>query len=601
MTPRTLGALGLALFLLPARLAAQAAPQAPGAATPGPAAPRPPVPPRDGTAPAVPSGTGRIRGRVIAAESGSPLRRAQVRVSGNQPGLAATANTDQDGHYEFQNLPAASYSISVTRNGYVSLQFGQQRPFEPGRPLTLAEGQVAEKIDFALPRGGVITGTVVDDLGEPLPGVRIQAQRYVYQPGGARRLQPAGSVGFAGPSATDDLGHFRVYGLMPGSYVLSAAPQMVGMGAMPGPANTIIGSNANANDGYTATYYPGTANVEEAQTITVGLGQEASASFAIVSAKMSRISGVIRTSQGTPIGRTMMVMLRTQSGPGMTSMGAPVLNDGSFVFANVQPGEYFIDVRPTGNPTTTVAGAAPAVDEFASVPVTTNGQDITGLIITTGVGSTISGRVVFEGNPPPTPTVMQSLRVFPGSADPSNPMMMGFTQDSGALDETGRFQIRGASGRLIFRPSFNAPTPQGWYLKSVTMNGADITDTAYETKASTNVTGLEVTLTNQQTSLSGTVTNVRGDAVKDYVVAVFPAAAREDVLATRFTRTIRPDQQGRYQVKGLPPADYVAVAVESLEQGGEWDPAFQQQMRPRGKSFRLTEGQTSTVDLTLVQ
>jgi hypothetical protein len=143
--------------------------------------------------------------------------------------------------------------------------------------------------------------------------------------------------------------------------------------------------------------------------------------------------------------------------------------------------------------------------------------------------------------------------------------------------------------------------PQGWYLKSVTLNGVDITDTAYEPKPSSNVTGMEVTLTNQQTSVSGTVTDVRGDAVKDYVVAVFPATAREDILPTRFTRTIRPDQRGRYQVRGLPPADYVAVAVESLEQGGEWDPAFQQQMKPRGKSFRLTEGQTSTVDLTLVQ
>jgi Carboxypeptidase regulatory-like domain len=601
MTPRTLGALGLALFLMPAMLAAQAAPQAPGAATPGPAAPRPPMPPRDGTAPAVPSGTGRIRGRVIAAEGGNPLRRAQVRISGNQPGLAATANTDQDGRYEFQNLPAASYSISVTRNGYVSLQFGQQRPFEPGRPLTLIEGQVAEKIDFALPRGGVITGTVVDDLGEPLPGVRVQAQRYVYQPGGARRLQQAGTVSFSGPPTTDDLGHFRVYGLMPGSYVLSAVPQVTGMGGVPGPASTITGSNAGADDGYTTTYYPGTANVEEAQAITVGLAQETNASFAIMSAKMSRISGVVRTSQGAPVGRTMMVMLRTQSGSGTASMGTSILNDGSFVFANVPPGEHFIDVRPTGISASPVAGAAPAVEEFASVPVTTSGQDITGLIITTGAGSTITGRVVFEGNPPPTQAVMQSLRVFPGSADPSSPMVMGFTQDSGALDETGHFQIRGASGRLIFRPSFNAPMPQGWYLKSVTMNGVDITDTGYEPKPSTNITGLEVTLTNQQTSLTGTVTNVRGDAVKDYVVAVFPAAAREDVLATRFTRTIRPDQQGRYLLKGLPPADYVAVAVESLEQGGEWDPAFQQQMRPRGKSFRLTEGQTSTLDLTLVQ
>jgi hypothetical protein len=597
MTPRTLGALGLALFVLPAIAVAQTAPQPAGAATPGPAASRPQMPPRDGSAPAVPTGTGRILGRVVAADTGSPLRRAQVRISGNQPGLQATANTDQDGRYEFRNVPAASYTISVMRNGYVTLQFGQQRPFEPGRPLTLADAQVAEKIDFALPRGGVITGTVVDDLGEPLGGVRVQAQRYVYQPGGAKRLQAAGTIGIGGPPTTDDLGHFRVYGLMPGSYVLSAAPQLMGMGSMPGPATTIAGSNSNADDGYATTYYPGTANVEEAQTITVGLGQEASGSFAVVSAKMSRISGVVHTSQGNPIGRATIVMLRTQSGGGMGSMGTAVANDGSFVFANVPPGEHFIDVRPNmGMPATTVAGAAPTPEEFASVPVTTTGQDITGLVITTGPGATISGRLVFDGNAKPPQATTQPFRVIPGSADPSTPMMMGSTPDSGVVDETGHFQIHGATGELLFRT-----VVPGWNLKSVVLNGVDITDAPFDAKPAASITGLDVTVTDRLTSLSGVVKNAVGDTVSDSVVAIFPAIAREGILGTRFTRTIRPDQQGRYQVRGMPPGDYVAVAVESLEQGGEWDPAFQQQMKPKGKSFSLTDGQTATLDLTLVQ
>jgi hypothetical protein len=551
------------------------------------------MPPRDGSAPAVPTGTGRILGRVVAADTGSPLRRAQVRISGTQPGLQATASTDQDGRYEFRNVPAASYTISVMRNGYVTLQFGQQRPFEPGRPLTLADAQVAEKIDFALPRGGVITGTVVDDLGEPLGGVRVQAQRYVYQPGGAKRLQAAGAIGIGGPPMTDDLGHFRVFGLMPGSYVLSAVPQLMGIG-MPGPATTIVGSNSNADDGYATTYYPGTANVEEAQTITVGLGQEASGSFALLSAKLSRISGVVHTSQGNPIGRTMMVMLRTQSGIG--SMGAAIQNDGSFVFANVPPGEHFIDVRPTGLAATTVAGAAPTPEEFASVPVTATGQDITGLVITTGPGATISGRLVFDGNAKPPQATTQPFRVMPGAADPSTPMMMGTTPDSGVVDETGHFQIHGATGEMIFRPAV-----PGWTLKSVVLNGVDITDTPFEAKPAANITGLDVTVTDRSTNVSGAVKNAGGDPVTDYVVAIFPATAREGILGTRFTRTIRPDQQGRYQVRGLPPGDYVAVAVESLEQGGEWDPAFQQQMRPRGKSISLSDGQTATLDLTLVQ
>ena len=138
-------------------------------------------------------------------------------------------------------------------------------------------------------------------------------------------------------------------------------------------------------------------------------------------------------------------------------------------------------------------------------------------------------------------------------------------------------------------------------MKSVTLNGVDITDTPFEAKASTNVTGLEIILTDQQTTLSGTVKNSRGEPVKDFVVAIFPAALRDGALPTRFTRTIRPDQEGRYQIRALPPGDYVAVALESLEQGREWDPAFQQIVKPRGKAFRLNDAQAVTLDLALIQ
>src|SRR5204863_4311386 len=125
----------------------------------------------------------------------------------------------------FGDLPAGRYSVSVSRNGYVALQFGQQRPFESGKPLELANGQTADKIDFALPRGGVIAGRITDEVGEPLAGTGVRAMRYQYQPEGQRRLMPVGTI-FG--IVTDDLGQFRVYGLMPGSYVVSASVNPMG-------------------------------------------------------------------------------------------------------------------------------------------------------------------------------------------------------------------------------------------------------------------------------------------------------------------------------------------------------------------------------------
>ncbi len=193
------------------------------------------MPPRDGAVPSEPAGTSRISGRVVAADTGAPLRRAQVRISAAELRVNRSATTDAEGRYEFPDLPAGRYNVSVSRSGFVSLSFGQRRPFEQGRPLDLGSAQEADRIDFALPRGGVIAGRVTDELGEPLAGVRVQAMRYQYLPNGRRQLTPVSGGGLFGGLLTNDLGEFRLYSLMPGTYVVSATPADT-MVMMPGPA-----------------------------------------------------------------------------------------------------------------------------------------------------------------------------------------------------------------------------------------------------------------------------------------------------------------------------------------------------------------------------
>jgi hypothetical protein len=426
-------------------------------------------------------------------------------------------------------------------------------------------------------------------------------------PGGQRRLVPGYTGGGPFSLVTDDLGQFRLYGLMPGTYVLSATPMVNGTMSVTTTAtgqvmtSSTTGAAADVNDGYTTTYYPGTASVEEAQTIALGVGEEGSAIFSLVSAKMTRVSGFIRNSQGRPVVDRMMISLRTVSSGG-TFSGSFSTNllgtsDGSFSIANIPPGEHVIEVRPMfGSP-----GAAPAADqEFASVPITADGQDITGLIITTGTGATVTGHVTFDGATarPAAGTSNIPLRVMPAQPDLGAPFQVfSNAPDNGVVDEAARFQIRGVSGRVLFR----ANPPPGWFLKSVMLNGVDITDIPYEAKPSSTVDGLEVVLTDRTTNLSGSVRNTRGDLMKDYIVAIFPADPKEGSVATRFTRTVRPDQGGKFQLRGMPPGDYIAVAVDSLDQGDEWDPAFQQQARSRGRSFRLNEGETMSLDLQLVQ
>jgi protocatechuate 3,4-dioxygenase beta subunit len=217
------------------------------------------------------SGTARIRGRVVSAETGSPVRRAQLRVAGPDIGMR-TAMTDADGRYEFRDLPAGSFNLTATKSGYVTVQYGQTRPFEAGKPIELAEGQVLEKADIGMPRGSVISGRVLDEFGEPVSDAMVSAMRSVWA-GGRRRLQPSGRS-----DNTNDLGQFRIYGLSPGDYYVSATLRGGDMGMMDfamSAAGRPAGagpSGSNTNAGYAPTYFPGTANGAEAQKITLAAG-----------------------------------------------------------------------------------------------------------------------------------------------------------------------------------------------------------------------------------------------------------------------------------------------------------------------------------------
>src|SRR5216684_1250215 len=130
------------------------------------AQPPPRTPPRDPTTP-TPTGTAVVRGRVLAGDTGRPLRRARITASAPElDGEPRNTSTDADGRYEFIDLPAGRYTLRVVRGGYLSLVYGQRRPREQGKPLQLLDKQTIEHADFALPRMSVISGRVLDETGD---------------------------------------------------------------------------------------------------------------------------------------------------------------------------------------------------------------------------------------------------------------------------------------------------------------------------------------------------------------------------------------------------------------------------------------------------
>src|SRR5687768_14450261 len=141
-----------------------------------------------------PKGSGVLKGQVIASGTGTPVRRAQVRAMSMEGRGGGVTSTDNEGRYEIKDLAAGRYNVTVMKGGFAQASFGQRRPGDPGTPLDLADGQTAGKVNFILSRGGVMSGVVVDDGGEPVAGTQVAAMRYQWV-SGTRRLAPAMSDG----------------------------------------------------------------------------------------------------------------------------------------------------------------------------------------------------------------------------------------------------------------------------------------------------------------------------------------------------------------------------------------------------------------------
>ena len=152
---------------------------------------------------------------MVSAETGLPLRRAVVTlqpVVSTPTRLSRRAATDGQGRFEFTEVQAASYTLQAQKGAYATWMFGQRRATDKGLPVEIADGEVRERLDIALPRGGVISGRVLDEGGDPVAGAVVAAMRIRY----VQRRRQTVVAGFA--AATDDRGEYRLYGTPAGKF-----------------------------------------------------------------------------------------------------------------------------------------------------------------------------------------------------------------------------------------------------------------------------------------------------------------------------------------------------------------------------------------------
>jgi len=346
-----------------------------------------------------------IRGRVIAGDTGEPLRRARLVLSAPALDKSRFAATDAQGRYEFRDLPASRFVLTASKTGFVTLQLGQRRAFEPGTPFDLADKQLLEAVDIALPRGAVIAGRVTDDLGEPVPGVRVSAKRLRYQAGSRQPVAVGRSV------ETDDRGEYRLFGLAPGSYYIGVSSALFG--------ETLTFGSA---------YYPGTSSPAEAEQITIKLGQtRGGVDVSLPLARLVHLSGVVVDARGSPL---VDATVRALSAGATASYGGVVRADGTFTIAGVPQGEYSL--------TASGRNAETSRSDYGVIAVSALSGDVAGLVITTTAGSRLTGRITFDGDstPPFAPTAI-SLLAEPVNARSSAGGPVGTIRGDWSFELTG--------------------------------------------------------------------------------------------------------------------------------------------------------------------
>jgi len=315
-----------------------------------------------------------IASEITQSRNGQPA--ALTAVNGSPIKTVHKARADADGFYQFVNLPAGRYQVRVWARAFISAE--NDLDHELGRSVTLDDGEAREKVDFALVRGGVITGRVIDAEGRA--PISHPVHLFRVEPYG---LENADGNQGSGYLQTDDRGIYRAYGLRPGNYAVSAG-------------DTEFYDRLSGVRKYLRTFYPDTTDEKQAQVIKLAAGEERTGVDIKLAAGGKRYMAtgrVVDAETGKPVANATIGCNKV-----IESGGEQAENDsaseqtdvaGNFRLAGLSSGRYA--VRLYGNWRNGVEYYAE--NQFFEIA----GEDISGVEIKATAGGVLSGVVVLEG------------------------------------------------------------------------------------------------------------------------------------------------------------------------------------------------------------
>lgn len=544
------------------------------------------------------TGTGIIAGQVLDVTNGQPLPGITVSITrlgsrgrGGPVGPVGPVLTDSQGRFAFSSLAAGTYSLRVSQAGYTPVR---------GASVTLATDERVTDVVLRAGRHGSIAGTVRDDVGDLVVGVRVRTfnrRSIVFMP----VLFPRGEA------VTDDRGQFRIGGLPAGDYLVCACVRdplpidkdlLARLASFTVPAAAVARQLNETILTFPLTFHPGGARVADALAVTVGHSENRfGIDITMLAVTPRRVSGQL-TGGGPNAGSAHKLILFPEdedaSAVGISEIEpVDVTPDGRFAFAGVPPGRYLLEVFP----------ADWSKGLWASLPIVVADQDVMDLTVPLGPGATIRGRVEFSGSAPrPDRDTIQAARVGLQAVEFTPAMLIGLSQSGSigypaTIDRNGAFIIQGLPpGRyLVLASGFGS----AWTtIESIRTNDG-VSPGPLVTVDLSGTDSVVVTMSDTVLArLEGTIVLDRYELPNDTRVMMFPvdrsnwasplaAPGRFSFTGLSTTPTFRFD--------AVPPGDYHVVVVGQDELSTSFDRFAH--WAGRATTVTLRAGETTTIAL----
>ena len=514
-----------------------------------------------------------IAGTVVSANTGEPLKRAQViltqqRAGGDGPdNKPVSVAADATGHFSVDNIPAGNYDLVVTHTDYLPSRYGQDQIDKPGATLSLAPGQRIADLIFRLHHMGIITGRIRNEDGDPVREVTVTALHRSTVRGKSKTEE-------AGSGITDDLGEYRIFDLPPGGYSIVATPGVW----------ILFGPKLSTSD--VPTYYPGTTDGSRASTIEVKSGDEISGIDHVLAPRVpirtfsirGRVLNLYESGVGIALKRNIPSGSEDLSLAVDDQQAQPDQKTGEFEITEVVPGEYVLTARAE------VDGKV--FQALQSVNVAASNVDGISLLLIKGID--LSGRLTFEGTPAASaPDIEISL------VDNE----VGFIPGGGYESPfNGTFVFKGVrDGSYSLRVTSKC---QECYLKSAKANGVDLLEQGVQISSGAGPGPIAIVYSSNTGTLTGAVTNKDDLPAPGAMVVLIPDAGSHQ--KPEQYKTANTDQYGHFEVRGVPPGHYRAFAWEKLDGVAYDDLAFLKPLESKAESFDIAANEQKSVQLKMI-